>query len=172
MYKLYEKVPETDENEHGIKIMEEDKNPFKEGPCLLSMIAVAIWEKDINGALNQAMEALRLRTNHNENTGIKIEDFEGKILSLAYSEPSERTTAKGRKFNWGYTRTENLDDEFTRKYLFPLIEKEGKKIDILQAMKNMRNVNIMTYCGATQSALRMEECLVNRMKERRTNSIS
>ena len=70
MYKLYEKVPKTDENEYGIKIMEEDKNPFKEGPCLLSMIAVAIWEKDINGALNQAMEALRLRTNHNENTGI------------------------------------------------------------------------------------------------------
>ena len=165
MYKLYEKVPKTDENEYGIKIMEEDKNPFKEGPCLLSMIAVAIWEKDINGALNQAMEALRLRTNHNENTGIGIEDFEGKILSLAYSEPLERITAKGRKFNWGYTRTENLDDEFTRKYLFPLIEEEGKKIDILQAMKNMRNVNIMTYCGATQSALRMEECLVNRMKE-------
>lgn len=165
MYKLYEKVPKTDEYEYGIKAMEEDKNPFKEGPCLLSLIAIAMWEKDINGALNQGMEAIRLKTNHNENTGIRIEDFEGKILSLAYSEPSEVTTVKGKKFTGNITRKENLDDEFTQKYLFPLIEEKGKKIDVLQAMKNMRNVNIMTYCSATQSALRMEECLVNRMNE-------
>lgn len=165
MYKLYEKVPKTDEYEYGIKAMEEDKNPFKEGPCLLSLIAIAMWEKDINGALNQGMEAIRLKTNHNENTGIRIEDFEGKILSLAYSEPAEVTTVKGKKFTGSITRKENLDDEFTQKYLFPLIEEKGKKIDVLQAMKNMRNVNIMTYCSATQSALRMEECLVNRMNE-------
>ena len=32
-------------------------------------------------------------------------------------------------------------------------------------MRNMRNVNLMTYCGATGSALRIEECLKNRMNE-------
>lgn len=164
MYKLYEKVPRTDEYEYGIKAMEEDKNPFKESPCLLSMIAIAMWEKDVNGALNQGMEALRLKTNHNENTGIELEDFDGKILSMAYGEPSERITKKGRRFT-GIAGKEKLDDEFTEKYLFPLIETEGKRIDVLQAMKNMRNVNIMAYCNANNSALRIEECLVNRMNE-------
>ena len=164
MYKLYEKVPKTDEYEYEIKAMEEDKNPFKESPCLLSMIAIAMWEKDVNGALNQGMEALRLKTNHNENTGIELEDFDGKILSMAYGEPSERIGKKGRRFN-GIAREEKLDDEFTEKYLFPLIETEGKRIEVLQAMKNMRNVNIMAYCNANHSALRIEECLVNRMNE-------
>jgi hypothetical protein len=165
MYRLYEKVAKTEEYEYGIKLIEKEKNPFKEGPCLLSMIAIAMWEKDINGALNQGMEAIRLKTNHNKNIGTKIEDFEGKIISLAYGEPSEKATIKGKNFTGSISRKEKLDDEFTQKYLFPLIEDNGKKIDILQAMKNMRNVNIMTYCGATQSALRMEECLVNRMNE-------
>ena len=165
MYRLYEKVPKSDENEFGLKLLEDSENPFKDGPCLVSMIAIAMWEKEINGALNQGMEALRLKTNHNENTGIGLENFEGRILSVAYGEPSKKSGVKGRKMSTGIARKENLDDEFTKKYLFPLIEDDGKRIDVLQAMKNMRNVNIMTYCGATASALRMEECLKNRMSE-------
>lgn len=164
-YRLYEKVPKSDEYEFGLKLLEQSENPFKDGPCLVSMIAIAMWEKDINGALNQGMEALRLRTNHNENSGIGLEDFQGKILSVAYGEPSEKAGIKGKKMSNGISRKENLDDEFTKKYLFPLIEDDGKKIDVLQAMRNMRNVNLMTYCGATGSALRMEECLKNRMNE-------
>lgn len=165
MYRLYEKVPKSDEYEFGLKLLEQSENPFKDGPCLVSIIAIAMWEKDINGALNQGMEALRLRTNHNENSGIGLEDFQGRILSVAYGEPSEKAGTKGKKMSNGISRKENLDDEFTKKYLFPLIEHDGKKIDVLQAMRNMRNVNLMTYCGATASALRMEECLKNRMNE-------
>ena len=165
MYRLYEKVPQSDEYEFGLKLLEQSENPFRDGPCLVSMIAIAMWEKDINGALNQGMEALRLRTNHNENSGIGLEDFQGKILSVAYGEPSEKVGIKGKKMSNGISRKENLDDEFTKKYLFPLIEDDGKKIDVLQAMRNMRNVNLMTYCGATGSALRIEECLKNRMNE-------
>ncbi len=165
MYRLYEKVPQSDEYEFGLKLLEQSENPFRDGPCLVSMIAIAMCEKDINGALNQGMEALRLRTNHNENSGIGLEDFQGKILSVAYGEPSEKVGIKGKKMSNGISRKENLDDEFTKKYLFPLIEDDGKKIDVLQAMRNMRNVNLMTYCGATGSALRIEECLKNRMNE-------
>ena len=165
MYRLYEKVPQSDEYEFGLKLLEQSKNPFKDGPCLVSMIASTMWEKDINGALNQGMEALRLRTNNNENSGIGLEDFQGRILSVAYGDPSERAGIKGKQISNGISRKENLDDEFTQKYLFPLIEDDGKKIDVLQAMRNMRNVNLLTYCGATASALRMEECLKNRMNE-------
>lgn len=164
MYKLYEKVPRNDEYEYGMKLLDDYDNPFKDGPCLLSMIALTMWEKDINGALSQGMEALRLKTNHNENTGIELDDFNGRVLSLAYGEPSEFTGIKGKKIS-RIARTENLDDEFTKKYLFPLIENNGNKIDVMQAMRNMRNVNIMAYCAATKSALRMEECLKNRMNE-------
>lgn len=165
MYRLYEKVPKSDEYEFGLKLLEQSENPFKDGPCLVSMIAITMWEKDINGALNQGMEALRLKTNHNENSGVGLEDFQGRILSVAYGEPSEKAGKKGRKMSNGISRKENLDDEFTKRYLFPLIEDNGKKIDVLQAMRNIRNVNLMTYCGATASALRIEECLKNRMNE-------
>ncbi len=165
MYRLYEKVPKSEGNEFGLKLLEKSENPFKDGPCLVSMIAIVMYESDINGALNQGMEALRLKTNHNENSGIGLEDFQGKVLSVAYGEPSEESGIKGKQISNGNGRKESLDDEFTQKYLFPLIEDDGKKIDVLQAMRNMRNVNIMTYCGATYSVLRMEECLKNRMSE-------
>lgn len=165
MYRLYEKVPKSDEYEFGLKLLDSSDNPFKNGPCLVSMIAITMWEKDINGALNYGMEALRLKTNHNENTGINLDDFAGRILSVAYGDPSEKAGIKGKKMTNGIARKESFDDDFTQKYLFPLIEECGEKIDVLQAMKNMRNVNIMAYCGAMQSALRMEECLKNRMQE-------
>ncbi len=165
MYRIYEKVPKSQENEYGMKLLDEETNPFKEGPCLLSMIALAIWEKDINGAMNYGMEALRLQTNHNENAGIGLNNFNGKILSLSYGEPSAETTVKGKKFQSNIARKDNLDKEFSEKYLFPLIEENGNKIDVLQAMKNIRNINLLTYCGATQSALKFEQYLANRMVE-------
>ena len=83
MYRLYEKVPKSDEYEFGLKLLEQSDNPFKDGPCLISMIAIAMWEKDINGALNQGMEALRLKTSHNENSGIGLDNFQGRILSIS-----------------------------------------------------------------------------------------
>jgi len=131
MYRIYEKVPESDEYKFGLKLLEKSENPFKEGPCLVSMIAIAMWEKDINGALNQGMEALRLKTNNNQNSGIELKDFEGRILSIAYGEPSEKAGIKGKKMSNGIARKDGLDDEFTQKYLFPLIENDGKKIDVL-----------------------------------------
>lgn len=164
MYRLYEKVPKSDEYEFGLKLLDKSENPFKDGPCLVSMIALVFKEKDVNGALNDGMEALRLRTSHNENSGIGLEEFQGRILSIAYGEPSENIFKGGRKFS-SIGRDDDLDDEFTKKYLFPLIEHNGKKIEVSQAMRNMRNVNLMTYCAATSSALRMEDCLKNRMNE-------
>ena len=127
MYRIYEKVPKSQEYEYGMKLLDEETNPFKEGPCLLSMIALAMWEKDINGAMNYGMEALRLQTNHNENSGIELNEFDGKILSLSYGEPSDQTTVKGRKFQGSIARKDTLDEKFTQKYLFPLIEENGKK---------------------------------------------
>ena len=161
MYRLYEKVPKSEEYEFGLKLLEESENPFKDGPCVVSMIALAYYEKDINGALNLGMEALRLHTNNNENTGIEMEDFDARILSIAYGEPSgDKSGAISRG-----KRGESLDDEFAKKYLCPLIEENGRKIDVIQAMKNMRNVNFLTYCGATTSAFRIEQLLKNRMNE-------
>ena len=166
MYRLYEKVLKSPENEYGLKLVDSNENPFKSSPCLLSMIALTLWERDVNGALNQGMEALRLKTSHNENSGLGLDEFGGRILSIAYSEPSEvNTTKKGRKMSRNIGSEPDLDIEFTRKYLFPLIEEDNQKIDVCDAMMNMRNVNILTYCAATSSALRMEECLNEHMQE-------
>lgn len=165
MYRLYEKVPKSEQNEFGMRLLDNSENPFKEGPCLVSLIAIAIFEKNINGALNYGMEALRLKTNHNENAKIELEDFDGRILSISYGEPSEQIGKNGRKMIGGISGKKALDEEFTKKYFFPLIEDDGKRIDTLEAMRNMRNVNIMTYCDATLTTLNIERYLKKRMNE-------
>lgn len=162
MYRIYEKVPKNPEYEYGLKLLDKSENPFN-SPCIVSMIAITMWEKEINGALNQAMEALRLKTNHNDNSGLELEEFSGRILSISYGEPSENITIKGRKISDNISLKKELDYEFAQKYLFPLIEEDNHKIAVISAMMNMRNVNFLAYCGATQSVLNMEECLSERM---------
>ena len=164
MYRIYEKVTKSEEYKYGMRQLEVNENPFKEGPCLISMIAYAHFEKDINGALNYGMEALRLKTSHNNNTGLELKDFPGRVLSISYGEKEIDTEEKGALFN-GTGRREILDNEFAKKYLYPLIEENGKKIDVMQAMKNMRNINFLTFCAAVQSAIQMEDCLVERMRD-------
>ena len=165
MYRLYEKVPKSLEYEYGLKLLDSNDNPFKSSPTLVSMIALTIWERELNGALNQAMEALRLKTSQNENTGLDLKDFFGRIITISYGEPAENIPLKGRKISGNIAFKKELDYEFTQKYLFPLIEEDNQKIDTITAMMNMRNVNILTYCNATKAALSMEEYLNERMKE-------
>ncbi len=164
MYRIYKKVPNTNEYKHGLKKLSEDENPFLGTPCLLSLIPVTMWEKEVNGSLNLGMEALKLKTNHNTNSGLNLTDFEGNILSFSSGDTSSYSEEKGFKIS-PIGRSNKTDKQFCEKYLFPLIENNGSRISLLQAMKNIRNINILAFCDSTLSAFNFEETLSSHMIE-------
>lgn len=159
MYVLYEKVPKSEEYPNGIKRIEPDTNPFESGPCLISLVALAGNVSHANGALNRGLEALRLQTSKNVNTGISMEDIDCRVFSLLYDEPNEVGTTKH------FEPTPEGDFEFAEKYILPLITKDGQKIDTSEAMKKLRNINFLTYCNATRIPYRMEQYLKEKMGE-------
>ena len=89
MYKIYEKTLKDENNVYGLKVLDEDKNPFLEGPSVLTILALTLNEKNINGSMRQVMEALRLKTSSNENSGLTIDKTPFKVLGLAYSNSKE-----------------------------------------------------------------------------------
>jgi len=151
MYKLYEKVPKSKEYMHGSRLMEDNENPFLEGPCLLCISGQydnSIAPKSNFGVTKTGMRMARLRVRGEKNAGFSLKDFPVKFLSI---QVDERNDKRGEKF--------------VEKYLVPLISKNGQRIDCIQAMKNMRNVNIMSYCDGKVLAQEFENNLISRMKQ-------
>lgn len=158
MYKLYEKVPKTREYMYGSKLINNMENPFLEGPCLLCISGQydnSLASKSNFGVTKEGMRIARLRVRGQKNAGFTLKDFPVKFLSIELDKkdedkkitPEERVTA------------------FVNQYLLPLIAKEGQKVECTQAMKNMRNVNIMSYCDGTLLVQDIESSLVRNMQE-------
>lgn len=112
-------------------------------------MAIVKDEKDVNGAIKTIIEMSRLKTSNNPNAKFDIEDFPVNFLSVKYGDK--------------ISSDEKGISEFTEKYLYPLIEKDGQKLEAKQAMKNIRNINMMTYCNGTEFALEVEKLLINEM---------
>ncbi len=159
MYKLYEKVPKSRENIYGIEMIHDEVNPFLQMPCLLCIIPNAIHIKNLNGAMNRALNLLQV-SNSDGKYDLDISEFSCKVMSLAFGELTEN----GCTFKNANDRKENTV-EFTRKYLYPLIQKDNSRIDTIQAMRNMRNINFMSYCNGVNVIKDIEEILRNRMIE-------
>ena len=158
MYKLYEKVRKSKENMYGSKPIEENENPFSDGPCLLCISAQhdnSFAVKSNFGVTKEGMKMARLRVRGEKNAGFDLKKFPVKFLSMQLE----------RKVDEKQMNDEEQLEEFIDKYLAPLISNKGQKIDCMQAMKNMRNVNIMPYCDATVLVQRIEENLINKMKD-------
>ena len=159
MYKLYERVPKSTEYEHGSRMIDDDENPFKKGPCLLCVSAMLNIppnimgqpDRSIFGLSKQGMKMARLRTTGSVNGGFELKDFPVKFLAI-------RTDGK---------KTAEIDEttELVDKYFLPLISENDKKIDCIQAMKNMRNVNLLSYCNGTILAKEIENILINKMND-------
>lgn len=156
MYKLYEAVPKSQANLYGQRAIEESENPFFDGPCLLCISAGGIhFDKNVFGTTKQGMEMARMRVRGHRNAGFCLKDFPIKFLSMKLDSKSQ-----DRKM----TEDERIDT-FATQYLLPLISSNGTKIDCTQAMKNMRNVNIMSYCDGTLVVQSIEKNLLNKMHE-------
>lgn len=153
MYKLYKRITKTKENPRGVKLVEDDKNPFMEGPCMLCVAAVDIQDKSVFGLSKEGMKMARIRVRGQANGRFDIKDFPVNFLSLKLD---TKTNLK--------TKTEEIQD-FVCNYFYPLISENGKRIDCQSAMKNMRNINIMSYCNGTETVQAMEQSLVSKMQD-------
>lgn len=156
MYKLYEAVPKCKENLYGQKEIGESENPFLEEPCLLCVSAGGICiDKNVFGTTKQGMEMARMRVRGNRNAGFCLKNFPVKFLSikLDVNNPNQKLTEDERI------------ETFVTQYLLPLISINGEKTDCIQAMKNMRNVNMMSYCDGTLVVQKIEQKLLNKMRE-------
>lgn len=159
MYRLYEKVSKSEKNTYGIEMIDDEVNPFLDSPCLLCIIPNAIHIKNLNGAMNRAMNLLQV-SNSDGKYDLDISEFSCKIMSLAFGELRKN----GCTFEKQNDKKENTV-EFTEKYLYPLIQKDNSRIETIQAMKNMRNINFMSYCNGVNVIKDIEEILRNRMIE-------
>ncbi len=158
MYKLYERVPKTKQYMYGSRLIDSDRNPFLDGPCLLCISAQhdnAMASKSNFGITKEGMKMARLRVRGQKNAGFSLKDFPVRFLSLELDKKDE-----DKKMT-----SEERIDAFVTQYLLPLIAKDGQRIDCIQAMKNMRNVNMMSYCDGTLLVQDIERNLINKMQD-------
>jgi len=156
MYKLYEAIPKSKDNLLGQREIEETENPFLDAPCLLCISAGGIGiDKNVFGTTKRGMEMARMRIRGQRNAGFTLRDFPVKFLSIKLD-----TKSQERKM----TEEERIEI-FVTQYLLPLISSNGTRIDCIQAMKNMRNVNMMSYCDGTLVVQNIERNLLNKMQE-------
>ena len=148
MIHLYEKVPKTEDCVYGIREIT-NENPFENGPCVVTLIAVADHLKEINGSLRLVANMV----NPNIDTTV---DPDRRILGLGYGKYDEKDCTLSQR----YPYSEDLE-EFINKYITPLLTKNGKKIDVYEAMKKVRNITFLTYCNGDTNYLRIE----NKMRE-------
>lgn len=156
MYKLYEAIPKSKDNLVGQREIEETENPFLDAPCFLCISAGGIGiNKNVFGTTKRGMEMARMRIRGQRNAGFSLKDFPVKFLSIKLE-----TKSQDEKM----TEEERIDT-FVTQYFLPLISSNGTRIECIQAMKNMRNVNMMSYCDGTLVVQSIERNLINKMQK-------
>ena len=152
MVHLYEKVCKTEHNKYGIQEVLEE-NPFKNGPCIITALALPTYLKDINGFINYIAPLVNPDINTNY-------DPDRRLYGLGFGDFDE----KNQRFSNIIPDTKELE-EFLTKYFYPLFINNNKKIDTISAMKNFRNINFVTYCNGAYYFKRIEELLKLKMQE-------
>ena len=149
---LYEKVPISDNSIYGIQEVKRD-SIFKEGPCVIIMLSSTWFLSNINAAMRYV-------------TNIVNEDIDNhydpnkRVFGVAYGNYSEEYQ--------GFTELVPTDEEiadFTSKYFFPLIEKNDNRISLVKALRNLRNINFITYCNGDKYFKKIESSLKMKMNE-------
>lgn len=147
MYKLYQKQSKTPEYPLGAREIPEGENPFW-SPCLFCF-SPQLYPKHVFGVTKVGMEMSRMRVKGRENAGFNIDTVPVSFLNVLNEGGGDKQI-----------------DAFVDTYLLPLItDAQGQKIDIVKAMKNMRNVNMMSYCDGTYKIADILECLYSKMEE-------
>lgn len=152
MVHIFEKTCKTESNKYGL-VKIEDEEILKKGPCIITILAGPISKKSINGSLRQVAKLV----NPNIDT---IYDKDRRIFGLGFGEYKEEQER--------FTRVDPTEDElnvFMEKYFYPLIKQNNNKIDVLTAMKNLRNLTFITYCNGAKTFVKIERKLEQKMLE-------
>ena len=151
MVHIYEKVCKTPDNEYGIREIT-NENPFINGPCIITILAIPMFLKNINGSLRQVAELVNPDIDYNY-------DQDKRILGLGFGNFNEQY---GR-FSRMNPSQEELDD-FLNKYMYPLFINNDTKLDVLLAMKNFRNLTFLTYCNGAKVFKQIEDKIKEKMQ--------
>ncbi|MBQ9318730.1 MAG: hypothetical protein IJR82_03790 [Bacilli bacterium] len=138
MVHIYEKVCKTIDNEYGI-IERNESDILKQGPCVITILALTFGLKDVNGAMRQVAESVNPDIDNSYNP-------ERRIFGLGFGEYNKEQD----QFSKVCGMADELK-EFVEKYFCPLFIQDNQKINYLEAMKNFRNINFVTYCNGTNS---------------------
>lgn len=152
MIELYKRVKKDKENPRGSKKIEEGENPFK-GPTVLCISAQDHIPKSVFGITKNCMALARLRTLNEKNARFKVEDFPAIFLSIKNNSSKDDETE------------EMAINQFVDKYFSELVMQNGEKIPIQQIQKNLRNINMISYCNGTIRALKIVETLQKQMEK-------
>lgn len=142
---LYKKVKKTEENPYGIELCQD--NSFLKKPTLLCISAQNMMPKSVFGIASEGMKVARLRTSESYGAGYSIDEFPANFIAIKNPNGQDGI------------------NELVDKYICSLVIENGHKLDINQAKKNIRNLNIMTYCNGSTTYELIEERLVRRMQE-------
>ncbi len=152
MVHVFEKTCKTQDNKFGIREIT-DENPFKNGPCIITILALPIFLKNINGSLRQVAELVNPNIDNHY-------DSSRRLFGLGFGDYSEQYGRFSR-----VSPTQEELEEFLSKYFFPLFVDNDRKVDVLQAMKNFRNITFLTYCNGAKVFTAIEERIKQKMKE-------
>ena len=143
MYELYQKVNKSEDNLYGTRKIQENENPFLDGPCMLCWAAQDMMSKEVFGTLKTGMKMARVRTRGDNGANYNVDKFPVKFLAVRYIHEENR---------------DKSIDQFVQSYFVPILE------DKENVSKNLRNINIMCNCNATGRVIDLENKLVDKMR--------
>ena len=144
MYELYQKVNKSNNNLYGSRKIEDNENPFLDGPCMLCWAAQDMMIKEVFGTVKTGMKMARVRTRGDNGANYSADKFPVKFLAVKYI-PKEDTSKSMKGF---------ID-----KYLVPILK------DKENASRNLRNINIMCNCNATERIIDLENGMIDKMRD-------
>lgn len=152
MINVFEKVCKTEKNEFGMEEVK-DENPFGKGPCIITILPVPQFFSQINGFMRLVADIVNPDIDDNY-------DPDRRIFGLGFG-TINRDMEVG-VINYRPPVREDIN-EFLEKYFHPLFLKDGKPIDVFDAMKNFRNLTIVTYCDGAVRYKVIEGSLYNKL---------
>ena len=164
MYRLYQKVNKSDEHPYGMRKLEENENPFIQGPCLLSVLDVNKSDKDTNESINRILEFAKVRDYLSHENKFDLDKYPIRFLGVDYGDIEGQDG--NVKIEVPYKEGTK---EFVEKYLVPLVSEDGKRLVYLKAIKNLRNLNIVSYGKKADFSLELLEQLSYNMSNLKYN---
>lgn len=152
------------------------------GPVVICIAGNATMrEREANGFAKMISENLGIRTSVEMELGIEQSEFPAELLSVWYNgsysdspdfikqsdyeNRGDKSYVVSQKEEDYYNEVKNSFKDFFNKYFRPLIvDSNGNRLDVRRAMKNVRNINIVSFCYGTVVVSHLENIMKEELK--------